>query len=158
MTEFIPTADLYDLHEEALGSCDLQFRQFGARSRFQGEVVTVRAHEDNSLLREVLSQPGHGKVVVLDASGSLHCAMMGDQMAALAAGNGWEGAVINGVVRDAVALASIDIGIKALGTNPRKSRKGGTGETGVPVGFGGVTFTPGATVVSDEDGVVVLPR
>ncbi|MCK0112557.1 ribonuclease E activity regulator RraA [Ornithinimicrobium sp. F0845] len=158
MSEFTPTADLCDTHGKALASCDLQLRSFGGRARFQGEVVTVRAHEDNSVLREVISQPGHGKVVVVDASGSLHCAMMGDQMAALAAENGWEGAIINGVVRDAVALASIDIGIKALGTNPRKSRKGGTGETGIPVGFGGAVFTPGATVVSDEDGVVVLAR
>jgi regulator of ribonuclease activity A len=158
MSEPTPTADLYDQHGEALASCDTQFRQFGARPRFQGQVVTVRSHEDNALLKQVVSEPGHGKVVVVDADGSVHCAMLGDKMAAVAAGNGWEGLIIHGAIRDAVAVGRIDIGVKALGTNPRKSHKHGAGERDVPVAFGGVVFQPGDHVVSDEDGVVVLPR
>jgi hypothetical protein len=35
--------------------------------------------------------------------------------------------VINGAVRDSVALDGLDIGIKALGTNPRRSGKTGAG-------------------------------
>jgi regulator of ribonuclease activity A len=46
--------------------------------------------------------------------------------------------------------------IKALGTHPKPSAKNGDGETDVPVSFGGVTFTPGARVASDDDGVVVI--
>lgn len=157
MTDFIPTADLYDEHGEALTSCDTQLTQFGARSRFQGEIVTVRCHEDNALLKKVVGEPGHGKVVVVDGDGSVHCALMGDVMAGLAASNGWEGVVIHGAVRDVVALAKLDIGIKAVGSNPRKSSKHGTGQHNVPVSFGGAVFTPGAQLVSDEDGVVVLP-
>lgn len=157
MSDFVPTADLYDEYGEALASCDTQFRQFGGRTRFQGEIVTVRCHEDNALLKQVVQQPGRGKVVVVDADGSVHCAMMGDQMADLAVAAGWEGVIIHGAVRDSALLALLDIGIKALGTNPRKSHKHGTGHQDVPVAFGGVVFSPGATVVSDEDGVVVLP-
>jgi regulator of ribonuclease activity A len=157
MTGFIPTADLYDEHGEALTSCDTQLRQFGARSRFQGEIVTVRCHEDNALLKKVVGEPGHGKVVVVDGDGSVHCALMGDVLAGVAASNGWEGVVIHGAVRDVVALAKLDIGIKAVGSNPRKSSKHGTGQHNVPVSFGGAVFTPGARLVSDEDGVVVLP-
>jgi regulator of ribonuclease activity A len=157
MTDFIPTADLYDEHGEALSSCDTQLKQFGARRRFQGEIVTVRCHEDNALLKKVVSEPGHGKVVVVDGDGSVHCALIGDVMAGLAVSNGWEGVVIHGAVRDVAALGNIDIGIKALGSNPRKSSKHGTGQHNVPVSFGGAVFTPGAQLVSDEDGVVVLP-
>ncbi|MFE7707603.1 ribonuclease E activity regulator RraA [Streptomyces sp. NPDC057486] len=157
MTQFIPTADLYDEHGEALASCDTQFRQYGGRSRFQGTVVTVHSHEDNALLKKVVAEPGHGKVVVVDAEGSVHCAMLGDKMAELAAANGWEGIVINGAIRDAAAVNGIDVGVKALGTNPRKSRKDGVGEVDVPVRFGGVVFVPGAHLVSDEDGIVLLP-
>jgi len=157
MPTFTPTADLYDEHGEALASCDLQLRNFGAATQFQGEIVTVRCHEDNALLKEVVSEPGLGRVVVVDGDGSVHCAMMGDKMAELAASNGWAGAIVNGAVRDAVALAGIDIGIKALGTNPRKSHKHGAGQRDVPVSFGGVVFSPGGHLVSDEDGVVVLP-
>lgn len=47
------------------------------------------------------------------------------------------------------------IGLKALGSNPRKSRKTGSGEVDVSVTFGSVTFTPGHWLYSDEDGVVV---
>ena len=153
----VSTADLYDEHGDALESCDTQFRQFGAVTQFSGPAVTVRCHEDNALLKQIVQGPGTGKVVVVDADGSLHCAMMGDQMAAIAVANGWEGVIIHGAVRDAAAIGSIEIGVKALGTNPRKSHKHGAGIVGVTVAFGGAVFVPGATVVSDEDGVVVLP-
>jgi regulator of ribonuclease activity A len=157
MSDVIPTADLYDEHGEALASCDTQFRQFGGRTRFQGEIVTVRCHEDNALLKTVVGEPGRGKVLVVDGDGSVHCALMGDVIAALAVSNGWEGVVLHGAVRDVAALATLDIGIKALGSNPRKSSKQGTGQRDVPVSFGGAVFAPGARLVSDEDGVVVLP-
>lgn len=155
MTAF-STADLYDEHGERLQSCDTQFRRFGARARFTGTITTVRCFEDNALLKSVLSEPGAGKVLVVDGNASVHCALMGDLIAALAAGNGWEGAVINGAVRDVAALEEIDLGVKALGSNPRKSTKTGAGEHDVPLTFGGCTFTPGAVLYSDEDGVVVL--
>jgi regulator of ribonuclease activity A len=157
MSEITSTADLYDEHGEALQSCDVQFTQYGKRRRFQGTISTIRCHEDNAILKKVIREPGRGKVVVVDSDGALHCAMLGDNMAEIAAANGWEGIIINGAVRDAVALAGIDVGVKALGTNPRRSHKHGAGQVDVPVSFGGVIFTPGETVVSDEDGVVVLP-
>lgn len=156
MSEFVPNADLYDEHGENLQSCDIQFRQFGARSRFEGVIVTVRCREDNALLKEVLSGAGRGKVAVVDGGGSVHCALLGDQIGETATRNGWEGIIIYGAVRDSTALAVRDLGVKALGTNPRKSQKLGIGETEVPVSFGGVTFAPGARIVSDEDGITVL--
>ena len=149
------TADLIDRHGDALQSCDLQFRQFGGRSRFSGRVRTVRCHQDNVLVRQVLSEPGEGQVLVIDGGGSLHTSLVGDIIAGLARGNGWVGLVVNGAVRDAVALRELDIGIKALGSNPRKSAKEGTGEVDVAVSFGGVRFEPGAQLYSDEDGIVV---
>jgi regulator of ribonuclease activity A len=150
------TADLYDEHGDALQSCDLQFRQFGGRSRFSGRAVTVRCHQDNALLKSVLSEPGEGRVLVVDGGGSLHTALMGDLIAGLAVENGWSGAIINGAVRDVATLRTLELGIKALGSNPRKSSKTGAGERDVPVEFGGVTFAPGDEVFSDDDGVVVL--
>ena len=113
------TADLIDRHGDVLLSCDLQFRQFGGRSRFSGRVRTVRCHQDNVLVRQVLSQAGEGQVLVVDGGGSLHTSLVGDIIAGLARGNGWVGLVVNGAVRDVVALGGLDIGIKALGSNPR---------------------------------------
>ena len=157
MTAAIGTADLYDEYEEQLQSCDLQLRQYGGRRVFAGEVVTVRCREDNALVKQVLGTPGEGRVLVVDGGGSLHTALMGDLIAASAVQNGWAGVVINGAVRDVAALAELDLGIKALGSNPRKSAKTGAGDRDVVVSFGGATFTPGARLVSDDDGVVILP-
>lgn len=152
-----PTADLIDEHGDAIGSCDLQFRSFGAHTAFAGTAVTVSCFEDNALLKSVLGAPGAGRVLVVDGGGSVHRALLGDVIGALAVANGWAGVIINGAVRDVAALRDLPIGIKALGSNPRKSTKTGAGERDVPLHFGSCDFAPGARVVSDEDGVVVLP-
>jgi regulator of ribonuclease activity A len=133
----------------------LQFRSFGAPA-FSGTVVTVRSVEDNVLLKQRLGEPGYGCVLVVDGGGSMACALLGDNIASLARESRWSGIVINGCVRDSVALDALGLGIKALGTNPRPSRKEAAGEVDVPVTFGGVTFDPGAQLWADEDGVVVL--
>ena len=93
---------------------------------------------------------------MIDGAGSLHTALVGDVIAELARSNGWAGLIINGAVRDAAALRGIDIGIKALGTNPRKSTKTGAGERDVEISLGGVTFVPGEIAYSDDDGIVVV--
>ncbi|WAJ45142.1 ribonuclease E activity regulator RraA [Mycobacterium sp. Aquia_216] len=155
---FEATADLVDNIGPDVRSCDLQFRQFGGRAEFAGPISTVRCFQDNALLKSVLSQTNVGGVLVIDGDGSLHTALVGDLIAELARSNGWAGLIINGAVRDAAALRGIDIGIKALGTNPRKSTKTGDGERDVEVSLGGVTFVPGEIAYSDDDGVVVVAR
>lgn len=149
------TADLVDAHGPALQSCAVQFRQYGGRARFFGPVRTVAVFEDNALIKQVLSAPGGGAVLAVDGGGSLRCALVGDVIAGLAVRNGWAGLVVWGAVRDTVALAGLDLGIKALGSNPWKSGKAGTGHADVPVSFGGATFAVGQWLYSDEDGIVV---
>ena len=83
---------------------------------------------------------------------------MGDVIARSALQNGWAGVILFGTVRDTVALGRLDLGIKAMGTNPRKSTKLSTGSVDLPVTFGGATFAPGCWVYSDEDGIVVSPE
>lgn len=152
------TADLYDEYAESLSICATQFVQYGGRTRFDGTLVTFSSHGDNALLRSVVREPGHGRVIAIDGGGCLHCAMLGDKAAKIASENGWEGFIINGAIRDAADLASIDLGVKALGTSPRKSGKEGRGRLGVTLAIGGAIFAPGARVVSDEDGLVILPH
>jgi regulator of ribonuclease activity A len=151
-----PTADLVDDIGSDVRSCDLQLRQFGGRSQFAGHITTVQCFEDNALLKSVLSEPGDGGVLVIDGDGSLHSALVGDIIAGLGVDNGWAGLIINGAVRDAATLSTLDIGIKALGTNPRKSAKTGDGQRDVAVEFGGVVFVPGEIAYSDDDGIVVV--
>ena len=108
------------------------------------------------VLKRRLSEPGNGAVLVVDGGGSRRVALAGELVATLARDNGWAGIIIHGCVRDAVALAGLDVGIKAVGSSPRASGKAGLGEVDVPVTFGDVTFRPGDLLFSDEDGVVTL--
>ena len=151
-----PTADLVDDIGADVRSCDTQLRHYGGRRMFAGPVQTVRCFQDNALLKSVLSDPGDGSVLMIDGAASVHTALVGDVIAELGRSNGWAGLIVNGAVRDAAVLRTLDIGIKALGTNPRKSTKTGAGEYGVAVSFGGVTFAPGEIAYCDDDGVVVV--
>jgi regulator of ribonuclease activity A len=151
-----PTADLVDEIGPDVRSCDLQFTQYGSKSEFAGPITTVRCFQDNALLKSVLSEPGNGGVLVIDGDGSLHTALVGDLIADLGVDNDWAGLIINGAVRDAAALSTLPIGVKALGTNPRKSNKTGDGQRDVAVEFGGVVFVPGEIAYSDDDGIVVV--
>jgi regulator of ribonuclease activity A len=150
------TSDVLDEHGDRAAVCLLPFRSFGAPA-FSGRVSTVRCHEDNVLLRRSASGPGEGRVLVVDGGGSLRCALLGDMIAKLALDTGWAGIVLNGCVRDSVALDALGLGVKALGTCPRPSGKQGRGEVDVPVRFGEIEFDPGAMLHADADGVVVLP-
>ena len=151
----IATADLYDQFGDELTSLSLQFGNFGGRASFSGPVRTIRCYQDNGLVKSVLNSPGHGAVLVVDGGGSLEPALMGDMIAAAAVAKGWSGVIINGAIRDRAALAQLPLGVKALGSNPRKSAKDASGETDVPVEIGGVLFRPGATVHADLDGILV---
>lgn len=152
----IATPDLYDERGDELASLsELQFLNLGGRAAFSGPVRTVRCFEDNALLKSVLGTPGDGAVLVVDGGGSLAAALIGDIIGDLAVANGWAGVVVNGAVRDRVALAGLDLGVRALGTNPRRGSRTGEGEADVVVTIAGVEVRPGAMLWSDEDGILV---
>ncbi len=151
----IKTADLCDEHAERVRIADPIFRPYGGRPAFSGPITTLRVFEDNVLVRSALEEAGDGRVLVVDGAASTRCALLGDQLAALAAGNGWAGVVVNGCIRDSADIAAIDIGVRALATMPLKSRKLGRGERDVTVAFAGIAFEPGHHLYADEDGLLV---
>ena len=122
----------------------MQFRSFGRKSRFAGPTaVTVKCFEDNALLKSTLAeQPdpmrqGAGgrrrRIVALGTRGRL--------IAGIAVQRGWAGLVIS-AVRDSVALDLLDLGIKALGTNPRRAARPAPVSSTVP-SKSAVWITPG---------------
>lgn len=151
----VNTADLYDERGEELDSLALQFQSLGGRSHFAGPVRTIRCLEDNGLVKSVLATPGDGAVLVVDGGGSLRTALMGDMIAASAVENGWAGVVINGAIRDRVAIAGLPLGVKALGSNPRKSAKNGAGDQDVELVIDGVSIRPGQRIWCDPDGILL---
>ncbi|WP_438951944.1 ribonuclease E activity regulator RraA [Porticoccus sp.] len=152
---FFTTPDLCDEYPELVRVMEPMMASFGGRDVFGGEVVTVNCHEDNSLIKENASQPGHGKVMVVDGGGSLRRALLGDMIAENAVKNGWEGFIIYGCVRDVDALAGLDIGVHALASIPLKTEKRGIGDLNVSLTFAGITFHPGEYVYADNNGIIV---
>ena len=149
------TADLSDADGDRLRPCVLPWRSFGANTSFRGAASTVRCLDDNGLVRAAVREPGLGRVLVVDGGGSLATALVGDNLAGIAAASGWAGVLVVGAVRDVVALAAIPIGVLALGVVPRRGSAAGAGEREVALTVGGVVVRPGALVVADEDGVLV---
>ncbi|MGZ8805002.1 MAG: ribonuclease E activity regulator RraA [Microbacterium sp.] len=154
------TADLYDERGDALASLSLQLQDLGGVTAFDGPLRTVRCQApdgtlDNALVKATLATPGRGAVLVIDGGGSLASALVGDIIAASAVDHGWAGIIVHGAIRDRDAIRMLPLGVKALGSNPRKSAKNGIGEVDVEVMIDGVRFTPGRHVWADADGVLV---
>lgn len=153
-TPIFSTPDLADAASEARALL-LPWRDFGARERFCGPAVTVKCFEDNSLVKALVQTPGEGRVIVVDGGESLRRALLGDQLAAAAAANGWAGLVIAGAVRDVEVLRETDLGIKALGCVPLKTDKRGEGQQDLEIAIGGTTVRPGEFIYADANGVLV---
>lgn len=156
------TCDLCDEHKNdttgAFRVLPPVFRDFGGAPRFAGRVSTVKCFEDNSLVKAAVESPGEGRVLVVDGGGSLRRALVGGNLAAAAAKNGWAGLVVDGCVRDVAELAATPVGIKALAAMPLPTDKRGEGQRDVPVQVQGVWLRPGDVLFADADGIVILPE
>lgn len=71
------TTDLSDEHGDAVRHCDPVFRDYGGKVAFHGTIATISTFEYNSLVREIVEQPGEDRVLVVDGGGSLRCALFG---------------------------------------------------------------------------------
>lgn len=151
------TPDLADEAPEVQAIC-LPFQNYGQITQFCGPAVTIKCHEDNSLVKACVDEPGEGRVIVVDGGGSRRRALLGDMLAEKAAGNGWSGLVIHGVIRDVDEIGVTALGVQALGTCPIKTQKLGVGQRDVPVEMGGVTIEPGDYIYADNNGVIVSRR
>ncbi len=153
-----PTPDIADEFPEDVNAVELDFRSYGASHAFCGKVVTVKCHEDNSLVKELVATPGEGRVIIVDGGGSKRRALLGDMLAAKALENGWSGLIINGVIRDVDEIRTMALGVKALGTIPLKTEKLGHGQQGIPLHLGGVNIHPDDWVYADNNGVLISRR
>ncbi|NDP61567.1 ribonuclease E activity regulator RraA [Polaromonas sp.] len=154
------TCDLCDVHKN---DCTGQFRvlppvfrNFGGLARFSGPVSTVKCFEDNSLVKEAVDSPGEGRVLVVAGGASLRRALVGGNLGAAAARNGWAGVVVDGCVRDVSELAQCDTGICALAAMPLPTEKRQQGQRDVAVQVQGIWVYPGDWLYADEDGMVVM--
>jgi regulator of ribonuclease activity A len=151
----LSTCDISDKLHPNVQYLEPVYKSFGLKKSFSGRIVTVKCFEDNSLVEEALNRNGKGSVLVIDAGGSMMCAMLGDKRVFDAIRNDWEGIIVFGLIRDSAAINLMPIGIRALGVCPLKSVKKGIGKRGLNVSFSNVKFTPDQYIYADEDGVIV---
>lgn len=166
----LATSDLCDAHKsDFTGEFRVLppvFKNFGGVQRFAGVVSTVKCFEDNTLVKAAVDSPGWmdtpqgrvSKVLVVDGGASLRHALLGGNLGAAAARNGWAGVLVNGCVRDTAELASQAVGIRALAAMPLPTEKRNQGQSDVPVQVQGVWVRPGDWLYADEDGMVVSGR
>lgn len=161
MSPDFSTCDLCDAHKSdtdgAFRVLPPVFHSYGGRAKFRGAVVTVKCFEDNTPVKAALESPGDGRVLVVDGAGSLRRALVGGNIAASAAKNGWAGVVVDGAVRDKAELAAAEVGIRALALVPLPTERKAPGQTGIAVQVQGVWVRPGDWLYADEDGIVLMP-
>ena len=151
----VSTSDLCDQHAD-VAVAEPIFSDFGGIEAFHGRIATLKVFEDNALVRTLLEEAGDGRVLVIDGGGSLRCALVGGNLAALGATHGWRGIIVNGCIRDTEELQDTALGVKALASHPRRSEKGlHTGHRDLTVHFAGISFKSGAWLYADSDGIVV---
>ncbi|MDO8284364.1 MAG: ribonuclease E activity regulator RraA [Rhodoferax sp.] len=170
MANAFATCDLCDVHKSDVSGefrvLPPVFRDFGQVKKFSGPVATVKCFEDNTLVKAAVDSPGYletpqgriGKVLVVDGGGSLRKALLGGNLGAAAARNGWAGVVIDGCVRDTAELATQAVGIRALAAMPLPTEKRNQGQADVAVQVQGVWVRPGDWLYADEDGIVVASK
>ncbi|MCH7928116.1 MAG: ribonuclease E activity regulator RraA [Candidatus Dadabacteria bacterium] len=152
------TPELCDKYPDLVRVVEPIFKNYGGKSSFGGQIVTIKCHEDNSVVKETAGTAGNGKIIVVDGGGSLRRALLGDLIAENAVENGWEGFIIYGCIRDVDSISTMNLGVKALNTNPLKTEKKGIGDLNIPVSFGGATFKPGEYVYADSNGIIVSSK
>lgn len=152
------TADLCDDYPEVARVLKPGFVSFGGREAFFGPASTIKCRHDNSRLREAVAEPGGGCVLVVDGGGSGQRALLGGNLAAQAAENGWSGLLIDGAVRDVHELEMIDIGVFARFSCPLRPLNEGDGERTIEVRVAGQLIRPGDMIYADRDGVIVADR
>lgn len=151
MTQEQATADLCDTYgstvKVALGGV---LNDYGGKTTFQGEIETLKSVESAQPIEEYLQiTPGNGKILVIDGGGSTRAAIFDLNMAQLAERNGWQGIIVNGCIRNAQQMKSVQIGVKAIGSHPAKAR-GNSSKQGKTLSFAGVSFHRGNFVYADD--------
>lgn len=149
------TLDLYDEYGDTLQVMEHGLSHFGKSRYMKGQAVIIRCPEDNSLVGELLRQPGDNKVLIVDAQGSKSFAFLGDNLAISAIKNQWSGIIVNGCVRDVEILKTLPFCVIALGHVPRKTKKQGLGSMLSSLTLLGAEVSEDDWVYADENGVVI---
>ena len=155
MTLKFSVPDICDKHSDVIQIGNIKFQSYGKKKSFHGQIETLFCPDDNSLVKKALNTDGKNKVLVIDASSNTHTSIIGDQIAAAAKKNNWEGVIVNGYIRDIEVIQNIELGVLAISSVPLKTKKNDLGKEGVQLFFNNIVIKPGFWIYVDKNGWVV---
>ena len=140
------------------GGMDHYMQCFSANCRMAGPAFTLRVHTaDILMVGKALSDCPPGSVLVIDGQGERNTALWGAITTECAKLKGVEGIVIDGAIRDVAQIRRSRLPVFACAAVPNAGGAEYAGEIGIPIQCGGAVVSPGDWIVSDEDGLVVVP-
>ena len=110
------------------------------------------------MVGKALSECPRGYILVIDGQGEKNTALWGAITTVCARRKGLEGVVIDGAIRDLAAIRKDRLPVFARAAVPNAGGAEYRGEIGVTIQCAGAIVSSGDWVVSDEDGVVVVPE
>ena len=129
------------------------------RMKLAGPAFTVEVRPgDNLMIHAAMSLAKPGDVLVIDGKGDQTAALMGEIMMTACKQLGLAGVVMDGAVRDSLAIDELDFPVFCVGTNPNGPTKQVAGRIGHAISVGGVTVYPGDFIIGDADGIVAIER
>ncbi len=135
-----------------------RIRPMHAGGGFAGAALTVKTRPgDNLMVHKAIDLAEPGDVLVVDAGGDLTNAILGEMMVAHAANRGIAAIVVNGAIRDSMAIGRADFPVFAAGVTHRGPYRNGPGEINVEISLDGMVVCPGDLVIGDDDGVLSVP-
>ncbi len=154
----IPTTAISDVLK-GMNNINPQVKPLKDEYRIAGRAFTVKtAVGDNLAVLRAIKEAKEGDVIVVDAKGDTYRAIAGDFVVGMMQTMGFEGLVVDGVIRDIVDIKKLNFPVFSKGTTVSSGGKNGPGETNVPISCGGAPVNPGDIIVGDVDGVVVVPK
>ena len=140
------------------GAMDHEIRPRSANAHMAGPAFTVRIHTaDILMVSKALTECPKGSVLVIDGHGERNTALWGGLTTACALRKGVAGIVVDGAIRDVAEIRRSRLPVFARAIVAGAGGAEYAGELNVPVSCGGIVVHPGDWIVSDEDGVVVIP-
>lgn len=160
ITEFneIPTTAISDVLN-GLTNFHSAIKPLKEEYRFAGRALTIQLPiNDNLAVLKAIGEAKPGDILVVDSKGDTYRAIAGDFVVGLMQTMGIRALVVDGVIRDLIAIKALNFPVFSRGTTVASSGKAGVGRINIPISCGGVAVHPGDIIVGDADGVVVVAQ
>jgi len=161
LIEELSRFDSATVHEASggRGALESSIKPVDPKSRLCGPALTVAGRPgDNLIIHKAIYAAEKGDVLVVSVGGFTEAGPWGEIMTLAARVRGIAGLVIDGSIRDSMAIRELGFPAFSKGLSIKGTTKDSLGYINHPIIIGGVTVHPGDAILGDADGVVVVAR